>query len=447
MRLWGLLFVVFCSLSMAAWADREYPTWFIAKDRPLEVEKSVELSEDVDDEELQQSDVQNEVKQDVVQEKTAVMVENEPKLQDETKPLVMVSDKLRFARNNKDLILAQKWLQKEFREDNSKNIVLSPLSFYSASVLLANGVVDETLFEFSNMFPVLQLAVVNKQMQTYINSKKGSLSVYLSLWGSTFSSHYQTLMQQKLGAEIWGLSDTTAPINEWINVRTEGMITTIAPEKDVSKEDIILASAVCFKNKWQIPFDADRTKDGEFLNLNGQKSPILMMHKKSNVLYYEDDVMQAVRLFYKTGDYITILLPKEGVSFEDFIDELSIQEFMPAFEATEVELFIPKFDYEYEVSNSKEVYKMMGISKIFSGSNYDFAKMVNFDTPEYISDVYFKARITIDEERTEATEVSTATTSKGAAPVVSMETFRANRPFIFMINNGDFIGAITHGNN
>ena len=67
----------------------------------------------------------------------------------------LTDDKYRFANNNKDLELASKWLKKEFESARMQNILLSPLDFYFASVLMANGVVDQTLVEFSKMFSVL----------------------------------------------------------------------------------------------------------------------------------------------------------------------------------------------------------------------------------------------------------------------------------------------------
>ena len=52
------------------------------------------------------------------------------------------------------------------------------LSFYILSVLIANGVVDESLLEFSKMFPVLRIRDVDAKLAEYLKSQnEGIMSV------------------------------------------------------------------------------------------------------------------------------------------------------------------------------------------------------------------------------------------------------------------------------
>lgn len=401
---------VLCAFSVSA--EEAQPSWFVVKDNPAFVEDTEVVVEE-----------KTEVKEETVQEE---VVAEEASV-----------DKLRFARNSKDLNLAKDWLQFEFNKNGAENIIVSPLSLYNVSVLLANGVVDETLFDFSKLFSVLHLNEVNQKIKEYDQAKLGNIHIYNSLWGKYFSERYQSLMKEKFGVEIWGLADTTDSINNWISVRTKGEIKEMAPVVKTEKDELFLAGAIYFNDSWELSFGEKNIKKMSFHNLNGQKSKIVMLNTVADVDYYENEKVQAVRLFYEKGDYMTIFLPKEDVAFSDFVNQLTVQDLKPLFSRKkDVALTIPRFDVEYGLKTAKDIFEKQGIRKIFEKDNFDFAKMVSYDMPTFIEDVYFKTKLKVDENKTEAV------TDLDNGKVI----FKANRPFIFMINNGDFIGSFVQGN-
>lgn len=348
-------------------------------------------------------------------------------------------DKLRFANNNKDLELTEKWLKKEFATEKTRNIVLSPLDFYVSSVLLANGVVDQTLFEFSKIFSVMRLAEVNQQVKSYIMRRNGSTSIQLSLWGKFFSSHFSELMKKQLNAEIWGLNDTTKVINDWIKAKTYGKIDNIITVEPVKEADIFLASSAYFEAPWRQPFTDKSVVKQNFRNLNGRETEIEMLHEEMEADYFENETMVALRLFYDTGDYISLFMPKNESNFENFVTDMTSSAFKPDFEKKSVDIMLPKMEIEYQSGMIKDVYKMLGVQKIFEKGNYEFAKMISFDEANFIKDVLLKAKIKLDDgripDRPEEETKLTANLSEKA-------TFYANRPFVFLINNGDFVGVV-----
>ncbi len=421
MRVWIVLSVIWAIFLGIAKAQSSNPGWFVLDNRNS----------------LTNGDANLATKQEFIardDNSTTKQVDSESIFFDEG-----FGDKIRFAKNNKDLELASLWLKQEFKNQRAQNMVLSPLNFYLSSVLLANGVVDQTLVEFSKMFSVMRLAEVNQQIKSYILRHSGSSSIQVSLWGKVFSEHFNELMRKQLNAEIWGLKGTTAIINDWVKAKTNGKISQIISVEKVGEKDIFLVGSACFDAFWRIPFDPSAVEKKDFYNLNGHAVKTDVLHAKQVADFFENEEMYALRLFYETGDYISLFLPKDTNNFESFVEELSVVQLKPVFEKKEVEIFLPKIEIEYQSDIIKEIYKIFGVQKIFEKGNYEFAKMISFDVAASIENVLLKAKMKIDEGRSVENRGDIA---KGISNNLENVVFNANRPFIFMINNGDFIGAV-----
>lgn len=340
----------------------------------------------------------------------------------------------RFAKNDKDLLLAERLLKIIYEDNSLSNFVVSPVSFYAVSVLMANGVVDETLFEFSSMFPVLHLAEVDSIFKAYIDSKKESISVYNALWGAAFSEHYKTLMQEYLGAELWGIEDSTQIINDWINTRTQGLLKNFAEPEKAVPEDVFASSGALFKIK-EAPFKTQNTSIRQFFNLDESVSNIKFLQGEVLADYFENENMQVLRLTYATGDKLTLWLPNSDVDFDEFIDGIDLNLLNPDFEKQEVKVLMPEMDVEYTIKDVADVYELMGVKRIFEKENYDFAKMISFDNPTKVKNVFVGSRVMVTEN------LSDESKEELSAKI----SFEADHPFMFMINDGDFIGVYISG--
>ena len=336
--------------------------------------------------------------------------------------------------NNKDLLLTEKLLKLVYLENSSSNIVVSPLSFYAISVLIANGVVDETLFEFSSIFPVLHLAEADKMLKAYIDTKRETVSLHSALWSGAFSEHYKTLMQEYLGAELWGIQDSTQIINDWINARTQGALSSFAEPEKATSEDVYASGGAWFKIK-EAPFRVQNTSTRQFFNLDETVSNIKFLQGEVVADYFENEDMQIVRLLYPTGDKLTIWLPNSNVDFDEFVDAADLNFLRSDFERKEVKIVIPEFDINYTIHDTASVYDALGIKRIFEKDNYDFAKMISFDNASTVKKVFLSSRIAMKEN------VSDEETGELSAKI----SFEADHPFIFMLNDGDFIGVYISG--
>ena len=357
-----------------------------------------------------------------------------------------------FSLNNQNLRLAAVWLKQEMPKAEGKNFVLSPLSFYILSVLIANGVVDESLLEFSKMFPVLRIRDVDAKLAEYLKSQNEGIMLVNSLWGKVFSKRYREQMNNMLGTEIWSLQEDTAPINAWLKEKTGGAFNNAVEIRPVPEGALFLAGAAYFDGEWKFPFEEENTKLLNFYNMDGSIGKVMMMSQELVTDYYEDAVMQAVRLYFASGDYLTVFLPRAASDFNKFAANIGERRLKPEFNRERVEVSLPQFELFYKISDFRSLYALFGVQKIFLPDNYDFAKMINYDFPAYVEEVALQTKIRVRETRVR----SGGAGGNGAAETVKpsavtglsgkdVKEFRANRPFIFMVNEGDIIGVYVKG--
>ena len=152
---------------------------------------------------------------------------------------------------------------------------------------------------------------------------------------------------------------------------------------------------------------------------------------------------------YEGGNVMHILLPKEGADFNEFIKKLHAGELYLDYKPLLTEIFIPKFVFNHEVNDMISFYKNWGIQDVFSTKKANLSKLS--DIPHFVEKITHKAKIKTDEIGTKAyaiTEIRLAKKGIHREPLKPRKwkmIFNANRPFIFMINNGDFIGIYSKG--
>lgn len=186
--------------------------------------------------------------------------------------------------------------------------------------------------------------------------------------------------------------------------------------------------------------------------MDGSIGKVMMMSQELVTDYYEDAVMQAVRLYFASGDYLTVFLPRAASDFNKFAANIGERRLKPEFNRERVEVSLPQFELFYKISDFRSLYALFGVQKIFLPDNYDFAKMINYDFPAYVEEVALQTKIRVRETRVR----SGGAGGNGAAETVKpsavtglsgkdVKEFRANRPFIFMVNEGDIIGVYVKG--
>lgn len=426
-----ILCLIFCCSTNLGYAQYAHPGWFVAEDGADLSENKIENNPSVTEE-----------KKNLTPFKKQPSVHNSSK-RNLRKKIEKNTINNGFSLGKRELKLAALLLKDEYKKNIKKNFVISPLSFYAVSVLLANGVVDSTLLEFSKLFSVFRLADVSDVLKVYLSDKNKSYEWNLSLWGNIFSQRYRTLIGDIVKAETWSLQGNTNTLNMWIGEKTEGAVNKIIEERPVNDDELFVVSALGFYHNWKFPFNQNLTRRKIFQTVDGENTTVNMMYQSGTFDYFENDFMQAVRLFFDTGDFIVFYLPRENSDFNKFVANFEDYKMLPEFQPRKIDLFIPRFQLSSQLSNVREKFAVFGVQEIFS-SIYDFAKMINFDVSAKVSEVFFYVRVRIDEgfSRDETDNVIVENRANGDMPII----FNANRPFIFMINQGDIMGVIVRGN-
>jgi serpin B len=132
-----------------------------------------------------------------------------------------------------------------------------------------------------------------------------------------------------------------------------------------------------------------------------------------------------------------VILPAEGAfeAVEQSLDAVSYQTIWQGLQGRTVDLFLPRFEYEFQASLPDPL-KELGMTDAFNPDIADFSGMIGADNPDrlVISDVIHKAFIKVEEEGTEAAAATAVIMEITSAPMPQEPvTFRADRPFMYVI--------------
>lgn len=138
-----------------------------------------------------------------------------------------------------------------------------------------------------------------------------------------------------------------------------------------------LINAVAFDAKWQSPYEKEDVEAGTFTSENGTQQTVDMMYS-TEAYYLEDDSTTGFIRPYEDGYSFMALLPKEGISIEDYISHLSAEKLIGLVENVstdyDVDAAIPKFKSEYSIE-LKDTLQNMGMTDAFDEEQADFAEL------------------------------------------------------------------------
>jgi serpin B len=182
-------------------------------------------------------------------------------------------------------------------------------------------------------------------------------------------------------------------------------------------------------------FSANKTQEMPFNALDGKLVPIPMMQmaQGASLEYMAGSGFQAVELPY-TGDRISMLVivPDEG-TFADFEAGFSAEQIAAirdGLERRSVELTFPKFTFETSFSLA-DTLKQMGMADAFAPGQADFSGM-DGKNDLFISDVFHKAFVAVDEKGTEAAAATAVVVGVTSVMMPDVQLV-VDRPFIFLI--------------
>lgn len=343
--------------------------------------------------------------------------------------------------------------QEVAKEHPDANVLVSPFSVKTALTMTYNGAAGDTRKDMGKVLGFGELGSVEAvaaREQLVLNSLRQpgmstQLEIANALFGEksiAFKPDFVSLNKQYFGAEINSLDfkspDAVKTINQWVSDKTHDKIPTIIDQ--VSEDAILyLINAIYFKGAWQHKFDKALTKLGDFHLPNGSTKKVPMMHlSRDDFRYYETGDFKIISLPYADGRLsMYVILPGKTTSLSAFEASLTPQmwvDLVNRVHKSDGRLVLPRFKLEDKMT-LKEVLCRMGLEVAFDQNKADFSEMSDLKQRVYISQVFHKTFMDVNEEGTEAA----AATAVEMAPAMAM----ANPPPPFeMIVDRPFVIAL-----
>ncbi len=329
-----------------------------------------------------------------------------------------------------------------FRESvvAGENSLISPFSVLCALGMTANGAEGETL---SQMEAALGMSRddLNTYVYRYKKTLNDSLKIANSVWfrDNNFTANQQFLQNN---ADHYGAGAYKAPfddstlrdINSWVKENTNGMIPSILDS--ISKDAVMyLINALCFDAHWSEVYEEDDVKEGTFTKEDGTEQKAELMYS-TEYKYIEDELATGFMKYYIGGYYFVALLPKEGVTVEEYVNSLegeSLYSTLTGYYRYQAKAALPKFETEFSTEMSSVLAKM-GMTDAFNGYKADFSGIGSAEGNIYINSVLHKTAISVDENGTKAAAATSVELKSEYAPSIDREKIvYLDRPFVYMI--------------
>ncbi|KAH7516758.1 hypothetical protein FEM48_Zijuj10G0168800 [Ziziphus jujuba var. spinosa] len=370
------------------------------------------------------------------------------------------------------LRLTNQILEKE--ASKGSNFVASPLSLHVMLSLIAAGSKGQTLQQLLHFLGstsvgdlnLLSLRIINLASPAENLAAGGPLLSFVNgAWlDQRFSlkSSFEEIARSSYRAELKSAEEVVKEVNSWAEAATKGLIKDLLPAGSLDSDTaLVLANALYFKGAWDQQFDTSSTQLREFHLLNGQTTvqvPFMTTGRNTRHLYRSFDGYKVLQIPYQTSQdhsrkfSMYFFLPVEKDGLHNLIKKniklnpgFLNQQFNLRLEDDLSDFWIPKFKFSFQLEASKSM-KEMGLTLPFQAG--ELTEMV--DSPNgnrlFVSDIFHKSHIEVNEEGTEAAAV-TATTFVNCCLGIPTPRFVADHPFLFMIREEThgvvfFVGAV-----
>ncbi len=358
-------------------------------------------------------------------------------------------------------------------KESGKNIFFSPYSISTALSMVYEGAREETAREIESVFHFSTDGSVRRSSTAAIynelnkNQSDYILSTANALWAQKdypLLDELTKVVSEYYGGQLSNLDfineaeKSRTTINSWIEDETRGKIKdALKPGMLNALTRIILANAIYFKGSWQMAFDEGDTQKEDFHVSGSETVKADMMRLTGEEFpYTETERLQVLEMPYK-GDNLSmlVLLPKnkDMPSLEQALDISQLQGWRNQLKKQEVDVYIPKFQFKTEYRLNEQL-KEMGMPLAFTPpSGNSGADLSGFtgNRDLFISFVQHLAFIDVNEEGTEAAAATVVGIELTSAPIDRTPVFRADHPFIFLIQEKKtghilFMGKVANPN-
>jgi serpin B len=350
-----------------------------------------------------------------------------------------------------------------------KNILFSPFSVTTALSMAWAGAHGGTADEMAAVLhydpndrvgPHAAIRALVDRLTSDPDERAFVVTVANDLWRDTriaFRPAFAARMETYYGSPFHAIDFAGDPagaadeIDRHIATATRGMIKKIVGDGSVTAATTaILTNAIYLKGVWERRFDKEATRDEAFFVTADESVTVPMMGVEGAFGYLRGDGFQAVELPYKGGRASMILFvpdAKDGLAaWEKRVSAKRLKGWIDLLSSQTVEVRMPKFRME-EGGRLRAFLDALGMKTAFTPDG-DFAGMFEAASGRsFIGEVVHKARIDVDEEKTEAaaaTAIIMMRTGLRALPRIV-----ADHPYLFVIRDNErgaflFMGRVAN---
>jgi len=344
-------------------------------------------------------------------------------------------------------------LYRKFAEKEG-NMFFSPFSILTALTMTYEGAGGKTAQEMREVLHLPDDKAAMRSSFSAINrginadGKPYELATANAIWpqkGFDFLPAYTQTLRDFYGSEATPLDYATnaegsrVTINKWVEERTREKIKDLIPQGVLNPMTrMVLTNAIYFKGDWARQFNKNLTSPMEFRTGSGKKVQADMMRDEGGEErrnYYESDTLQMLELPYK-GDELSMLviLPSSDDigGIEGSLSAENIDTWRKSMRPERVDVYLPKFKLEKKYMMA-ETLRGLGMAEAFTMAA-DFSGM-DGRKDLFISQVIHQSYVKVDEEGTEAAAATAVVMELKSAMPVRPKVFRADHPFIFIIQD------------
>jgi serpin B len=360
----------------------------------------------------------------------------------------------------------------------NENLCVSPYSIQSALAMTFAGADGDTRTEMARVlhfssdasavaasFTSLQHSLEEMSVKTAELVKKSkefggpsepiTLNIANRLFAQKnydFRQDFLSLVKQNYGAAFEPLDFTADPaaatqhINKWVADQTHDKIRDLIPADALNKlTRLVLANALYLKAPWADPFSEKTTQPEPFHVRDGAPVDVPMMRKTARFGYAKREGFTAVSVPYVGDDLqFLVLLPDEVNGLRALESKLTTNVLAQCtkLEAQDVNLHLPRFKLEPPTIALAEKLQALGMKSAFDipqgSANFDKMAPRKPNDYLYISNVFHKTFISVDEKGTEAAAATAVVMMRATAlarPKPPPIEVKVDRAFIYAIQH------------
>lgn len=347
------------------------------------------------------------------------------------------------------------------------NIFFSPYSISSALAMTYAGARGGTAEEMAQVLHFSECGETHRtfgelnRMLEAVQQEGVRFHLANSLWpqeGRPLLPRYTALLRDAYGISLTPLDFAGSPeaarqtINSWVADRTEKKIKNLIPRGGVGEMTrLVLANAIYFKGAWADPFEKQRTEDRPFTLADGDQVRTPMMHRTDRYGYREVEGARLLELPYAGGGLsMVVLLPDSPgglAGLEERLDAQRLGSWLEGLASRKVQVAFPRFEITWGTAPLKEPLRRLGMERAFGPGSANFLGMTDRGD-FFISDVFHKAFVEVNEEGTEAAAATAVGMLATALPPKEIPVFTADHPFLFLIRHREsgsilFMGRVS----